>query len=314
MKNTIKSLIFIILLFIIIEAFSLLFLPSNKIKKYGYYDISAYEILGEKENTIDVIFLGDSLIYSSISPMRIWKDYGFTSFDCAEPAHIISANFKYLEAALQNQKPKIVFMESNVLFRDERKYSWQSKVTREYKNYFSIIKYHNNWKNYIQDGDKENWINHYKGYKYITKVKKSNKLDEDKYTDKVRKLPEGNIEYFEKIVDLCNKNNIKLVLISTPTQVSWNYPRHNAAFLVAEKYNLEFIDLNLDNPLNIDWTKETKDRGGHVNYLGARKVSAFIGEYLKKSNLIEDHRNDPKYEDWNKAYEEYKKDLETLKK
>ena len=183
---------------------------------------------------------------------------------------------------------------------------WDNKIANKLKKYVPIAKYHDNWKSYITKGTKENWINVNKGYKYITKIVPSEPKDYMKYSKKLRDIPEGNLDYFEKIVDICNSNNVKLILVSFPTQNAWGYRKHNTIVKVAEEHDIEFIDLNLVD-LGIDWYVDTKDDGSHLNYTGAKKVSHYIGNYLKETGLFTDHRNDQEYESWNIAYKKYEK-------
>ena len=42
-----------------------------------------------------------------------------------------------------------------------------------------------------------------------------------------------------------------------------------------------------------------------MNYKGALKLSDYIAEYIKSKNIVVDHRNDPKYNSWNRAYKIY---------
>ena len=44
-------------------------------------------------------------------------------------------------------------------------------------------------------------------------------------------------------------------------------------------------------------------------YTGAKKVSKYLGNYLHELGILEDHRNDSKYSDWDKAYELHNKEL-----
>ena len=105
---------------------------------------------------------------------------------------------------------------------------------------------------------------------------------------------------------ICDENNIKLIIMSFPNMRRWNYSKHEATLELSKKYNLEFIDFNTETDiLNIDWKTESRDGGGHLNYVGATKASNYVGEYLKKNNLVEDHRKDSKYNSWNEAYKQY---------
>ena len=68
---------------------------------------------------------------------------------------------------------------------------------------------------------------------------------------------------------------------------------------------LAYLNLNLVDELNINWEKETKDRGDHLNYSGAKKVSDFIGSYLQSFDLLTNHKNEKGYEEWDRAVKYY---------
>ena len=134
MKNTIKIIMFITIAAIIYMGLSYLFIPKLNIKKYGMYNTSMYELLAEKQNTIDTIVLGDSLVYSAISPMEIYSKHGYTVFDCAEPAQIMSDAYEYYKIAIDSQNPKIVIIEPNMFFRDPKEKPWFNKTLKILKN------------------------------------------------------------------------------------------------------------------------------------------------------------------------------------
>lgn len=310
MKSFFKGVLFLGILFVITELY-LYFTSPNKenYRKFGVYKVARYELMDEKIDTIDVIFLGDSLIYSSISPMVIWNDYGYTSFDCSGPAQTMKNSYEYLKVAIESQHPKIVLMEADVLFRNQNKKNYKIKDLKAFSNYIPLSKFHNNWKKIFSlESNKTKWINVDKGYKYITKeigMKKDNY--NMKVTKRLKAIPKGSLEYLEKIKKICDDNNIKLVLIGEPSKLSWNYSKVLTIRKISNDYNLEFIDMNVNNPTKINWFKETKDKGKHLNYMGAKKVSNYLGNYLKETNLLEDHRNDEKYNDWHIAYQKYLK-------
>ena len=299
MKKFIKGILFIGLLFVLIEVLNLILIP-----KHSFFKASNYEISGEKDNSVDVVFLGDSLVYSSVSPMELWNEFGYTSFDCAEAAQIIPDSYRYLEFVFENQKPKVVFMEANVLFRDPKKRKIDVSMAQSLLRVFPIVKYHDNWKKYLEEKSDGLWVNIYKGYKYITKIDSATDKNYMAETEEYNKIPEHNMEYFDKIVDLCKENDAKLILIGFPSQTSWKYKKHNTATKVAKDYGLEFIDLNIVK-LGINWVDDTKDKGAHLNHSGAKKVSTYIGNYIKDNNLVEDHREDDYYKAWDTAYKLY---------
>ncbi len=308
MKNIIKSFVFVII-FIVLLSLSIYFLmPRYNFDKYDVLDVAEYEILEEKKDTIDTLFVGDSLVYSAISPMEIWNEYGFTSFDCSTPAQLMETSYEYIKRAVDTQHPKVIVFEANVLFRDPAKRTNERKWDDFVNRYVFVSDYHDNWKSVFFG---EDIINVNKGYILIKKVKKA-KNKNDYMEDKEFKfeIPDENFEYFDKIYKICEDNNIKLVLLSIPSMKSWNYAKDSFIKEFAKKYNLDYLDLNLENPLDIDWENETKDEGSHLNYLGAKKVSFYLGNYLKSTGLVINHKDDSKYDSWNKSYEKYLKQFD----
>lgn len=308
MKSLLKGLTFLILLVVLLEIIMFIMIPNkSNFSKYGMWKKSEYEILGEKKDTIDIVFLGDSLIYSSISPMLLWNDYGYTSFDCAGPGQVIKDSYKYLKVAIDSQHPKLVIMEADVIFRDANSKFYKKTKNEQLKNYLPIEKFHNNWKKIVTlESYDTKWINYYKGYKYITKVLPVKKYNNYmKQTNKKIKIPEGNLDYLDKIIKLCDENDIEFKLVSIPSRGSWNYSKHVTIEKIAKEKNIEFTDLNLEDSINLDWRRDTKDSGRHTNYRGAKKITKFIGNYIHELDIVEDHRNDKKYDEWNIAYKKY---------
>lgn len=301
MNKFIKSIIFILIFIIIYYSLSYLFLPKYNLKKFGMYKTASYEILGEKENSIDAIFIGDSLIYSSIIPMEIYGEYGYTTFDCASPAVVPEDAYNYYEVALESQHPKIAFVGANMFFRDPNKRPWYTKYIKIAKNIMPLFNYHDNWKDLLFSDT--GLTNIEKGYR-VNKKRKPGKnrdyMNENKFKDKVFK---ENEEYLKKIVDKAKEENVRLIVIGLPGQTSWNNKRDKKFEYLSQKYGFEYMNLNKkEYNLDINWEKETKDGGNHLNYYGAKKVSKYFGEFLKDTNLFTDHRNDKNYQEWNNAY------------
>lgn len=82
---------------------------------------SMAQIQKQKKNSIDMIVVGDSLSYSAISPMQLWNSYGYSSFVCAQSGQRIQETYSMLQTAFENQKPKLVIMETNPMFRVREK-------------------------------------------------------------------------------------------------------------------------------------------------------------------------------------------------
>ena len=44
---------------------------------------------------------------------------------------------------------------------------------------------------------------------------------------------------------------------------------------------------------------DTVDKGDHLNLTGARKVTRYLGNYLKENYELPDHREEQSYREWN---------------
>lgn len=308
MKRIFKGIAFFGILLVILIGLSRIFEPKNNNKEAGMLQTSANAYITEKKDTIDVLTIGDSESYSAISPLEIYQEYGYTGYVCGTPKQLLCQSYDYLKDSLKNQKPKVVLLETNAIYRDIKPSKYLSyQVTK----LLPIIKYHNRWKS-LTNKDFTNKVNYtwnydLKGYIYNTNTMSSKKKNHMKKKKESKNISKINKYYLNKIINTCNDNNIKLILISTPSTKNWNYTKHNGVKLFAKENNLQYIDLNLNNVTKIDWKKDSRDAGDHLNYNGAKKVSKYLGQYLNSLNILEDHRQDSYYSKWNDNLKYYNK-------
>jgi hypothetical protein len=268
-----------------------------------------FDLLKEDKNTLDVLVLGDSLTYSGVSPYHLWNEYGYTSFVCGTPSQMINNTYEMLEAALLKQKPKVVLLETNVIYKATQQ---SSLVQSLFFQTFPILRYHNNWKGVkTTDNGKTIGQTRYKGYVLRLGHKKADTSKYMKPSSGVQGVSAVNKYYFEKIHSLCEENNIELILVSVPSIRYWDYAKHNGVTEFAEEYGVKYWDFNIDKELEIDWNKDTPDKGGHLNLYGAKKLTSRIGEMLSLQTDVElaDHRGDANSDVWNQGWEELKKKI-----
>ena len=99
-------------------------------------------------------------------------------------------------------------------------------------------------------------------------------------------------------------------MFSSPSTVNWNYEKHNGIQRLAKELNCDYLDLNLDpHKVKINWKKDSRDAGDHLNHRGAVKVSRYLTEYLKSVKLLNDHRSDKRYASWKKSQKKYDADV-----
>lgn len=287
-------------LLVLLFAASVVLQPKNNDAGAGMNDVSASGILAEKENTVDVLILGDSEAYSSFVPLKIWADTGITSYVCATPAQKLSYSLEFLKKTFKTQSPKIVILETNALFRHV---SVSDGIKQALEEKISVFRYHNRWKTLkLKDFSfstdyTDTQVN--KGYIYSNGVAPSANTDYMSKSAVPVSIQRQNSIYVKEIKKICDENGARLIFISTPSTVNWNKNKHDTTAALAEKLDAEFIDLNtavLENP--IDWTTDTKDKGDHLNYSGAVKVTSFLGKYLAETGLFSDKRGDGNFAEW----------------
>ncbi len=309
MGKTIKKIAlctaFVLILASILIVSSMLATPDSA---HSFNSAAANAILDEPDNSIDVLFLGDSGTYAAVSPMEMYKNYGITSYVCASNAQYLSMSEMFLKQAFEKQKPKIVILEA---YSVQRKMRFNVSLTSRVENLFSVFKFHNRWK---KIGDypsfdflKSTITDDNKGYRYFTaSVPVLNPNNYDVPTDSTESVPAANEKVFASILEYCRENGAELILFNVPNMRWWNYEKHNGISELAEKYGVTYVDMNImDDDVGIDWSKETIDMGDHLNYSGAVKTSVYIGKYLKTNYYLDDHRKDGNYSQWNEALERY---------
>lgn len=315
-SRIVKGISFILILLILLVILSYITIPKNNLKEFGMEEIKANGILGEKYNSIDILIVGDSESYTSIVPMALWEDYGFTSYVSGVGKQNLVESLSYVNQAMKTQKPKIVILESHNIYT---KVSLSEPASLILKKLLPVFKYHNRWKDLNNNdfGGKIDytWIDDLKGYKYSEKVKPADDSNYMSYTDKAKSIPKVNQILVKLLKEYCNMNNAQLLVLSTPSTINWDYESHNGAKKFLDEENIEFLDLNvLKDEVKIDWQQDTRDAGDHLNYKGALKVTKYVGEYLKNKNILEDHREAKEYNKWSEALKRYKEMIEKSKK
>lgn len=298
-------------LLVILFGLSFLFIPKNNTKDAGMEEVIANGIQGEPANSIDVVVVGDSESYFSISPLLIWKDTGYTSYVCGSGRQYLSYSKTLLERAFETQSPKLVILETLCIYRQ---IPAKTVVMDEVSRYLPILRYHDRWKTMTQRDfsptDGSSYTTPYKGYRIANTSSGADASNYMAYSEKSASIPVLNRLLVEQIQQLCEDHGAKLLLLSTPSTVNWNYQRHNGIQDLADELGIEYIDLNtMTQDVPIDWSVDTFDRGDHLNYFGSVKVCKFLSNYLEGTKLFSDRRGDSQYESWNTLLQNYEADV-----
>ena len=118
LKHTLRCVVFLAVLALLLTGVSQLVRPKNNTRSDGIHDPAANGILGEPDNTIDLLILGDSESYSAFIPMQLWQQYGYTAYCCGTSRQTLYYSEAFLHKAFQKQSPKLVILETDVIFID----------------------------------------------------------------------------------------------------------------------------------------------------------------------------------------------------
>ena len=289
------------------------------------YDV--YE--GYAHNT-DVLFVGSSHAGQLVG-RNLWRDYGVSSYTIAGNSQPVDVMYHSVVEFLRYEKPKVIAVETALIPDDnmeEPDTQYEGRIQNDASFRYSL--------NYLKMASEQirnfklpfkedgvqllyKWPLMHDRYKDLVKddlVIDMPYLNSD--TDPIYSVPEEEAqivtsnerapissigdEYLRKLIALCQKENIPLVLFHTPYPApEISLAQQNTISDIAAENNVPFIDFNyLVDEIGFDvQTDQAKDLN-HVNYQGAGKITDYLGRYLIENYGLEDHREDPAYDNWNK--------------
>ena len=315
MSNKSKKLIqFLIVLCLLLAGVSWLAGP----KGYKAYDIVAVRrkvnaMKSEPDNSLDVLFVGDSESCDVYSPFQLWGEYGFTSYNTGSAAQRISDGYAILKQELQHQSPKLVVIEANTLFRDWDIYNKGYPGEYITERIIPLTHYHSFYKVMelpewfiAQTGQLQN-ANQMKGF-WLRKTSRpyTGSAAYMERETKKQSMAEGTKSYFEKTVQLCKDNNIPVLVVASPSPKNWTEGRYLAISEWCSQNDVGFIDLNhYIVEIGLDWSKDSLDYGDHVNFDGTLKVNTYLGQKIQSLYNLPDRRkeNSSISDSWNEQYQ-----------
>lgn len=276
----------------------------------------------QKDNTVDVIFLGSSQAYCNINTGVLWDEYGMAAFDLGGAEAPTWNSYYYLKEALKTQSPKIVALEVSTMALQPFEYQYYAWIednhygmkwnenridslkvsTREgeFLDYlFPLGPMHGRYNDLSKNDfvDENNTIN-YKGFDPRETIYPLDAPDISQVSE-LGEVPQKHLDYYYKIIELCKEENIPLVIIKAPYGVSEDEQKvYNFIFDIAKQNGVPYIDFNkCYDEMGLDFQTDMADPS-HVNMSGNYKYSKYLGQRLKEMVSLEDHRGDKKYDSW----------------
>lgn len=306
-----KCISFFLVFLILLCVMSPFFIPKNNDENSGIKSYWSRGFYGEPKNSLEVISIGNSNMFSGFSPMELWKLYGYTGYNCGESGQTIFEAYNILSEVLTCQKPNVVVLDADGIFpTGGHMDTYYQFLDFNLDRIFPMMYYHSRWKtiqlNETMHASKYTWTCPTRGYLYNDRVKpfsghrpKMNNPAADRFSA----VTKFQLETFQ---NLCKNRNVRLVLVYIPTAYSWDQTRHDLMAEYASAHNIPFIDLNTSTDgFQIDWEKDTLDGGTHLNYFGAKRVTQFIGAYMHQHYYLSDYRKNTNFLRWNMDYEKY---------
>lgn len=269
-----------------------------------------------QHNNDEVIFLGDCEVYANFSPMVIYEETGITSYIRGNSQQLIWQSYYLLKETLKYQDIKVLVFnvnamrysepvkeEYNRLMIDKMRFSKEkidmikaSKMENEsILSYFlPILRYHSRITNLTSEDFKyffKEKIHTHNGFLINKKIKPVTTLPTPKKLSSYQ-FKENVYDYLDKIYQLCQENNIELVLIKAPSLYPYWYPEYEENILnyIRGKDIKYYNFLNHIDDIGLDYQVDTYDGGLHLNLSGATKLSKYFAKILKEDFKLNDYR------------------------
>ena len=287
----------------------------------------------------EVLFIGDCEVFENISTVTLYENFGINSYIRGNAQQQVWHSYYLLEETLKYEKPKVVIFNVNALRYDEpisEPYNrliadnmrWSASKLKminaaklddeSIESYiFPLLRYHDRYNelsisDFIPQNDE---TVSYSGYlmncevKPLTNLPKAEPLKQKDFSENV-------YDYLNKIVSLCQENDIYLILMKAPTLYPYWYDEWDDAISdYASENKVEYINfINDIEKIGLDFEKDTSDGGIHLNVTGAEKFANYLGTFLMGKYNLSDSRLQPNIASWWKpVIEKYKKEREQVK-
>ena len=277
----------------------------------------------KEEKDFDVIFVGDCEVYENFSPVVLWKEYGINSYIRGSAEQYIWQSYYILEDTLRYETPEAVVFNIQSLQFDKSQNEAYNRMTLEgmewslskvnailasmkpeeqFLDYvFPILRYHSRWSELTASDVR---------YMFDTKPVSHNGYYMRVDVKPAENVPGGRIlgdysfgenawKYLDKMRELCEENDIRLILIKAPSLYPYWYPEwEEQVEAYAKRYGLTYINfLELTEETGIDYSKDTYDAGLHMNLSGAEKLARYLGRFLREEAGLRDRRGEERLQE-----------------
>ena len=284
-----------------------------------YYDVARYkeaangggiENYSSVESDVDVAVYGSSHAGCTVDNSILWNEFGISSYTIWGSAQKSDGIYMYMLDSFKSKKPRIAMVETYTLEKTAENHIDMIRTvlttrfsipsvkfiidacrnlgeSREYTEelIFRMPVVHSRYK----ELSREDFVNEHaynRGYKGSDECT----LQEPPATnDAVIEVPDKAKEYIDKIIELCEKNDVQLISFTAPfSATEQEVGEQNGIHAYLESKGQTCLDfLGNYEQYGIDFSQDMREYS-HLNNAGASKITKSIGEYIVSNYQISD--------------------------
>ena len=330
-----RCVVFLVILALVLSTVNGVLLPKYNFTNANWPSGTTFSSFYEMEkDSVDVLFLGSSVVMNAFSPLQIYKDHQIRSFNLGSEQQSPFLSYFWLKEALRYQTPKVVVMDTRFCFTyhaaspintlegmtrkclDPMRLSpVKMEAVRtlceldpahsEMSYYLTNLRYHDRWKSLEKSDFEHGKFADFSlmGYTlgiddYIQSYQTFDPVDAEAAFDDAHQL---SMEYLDKIAVLCRENGIEMVLVNLLGN-EMNDGIHNGYTAFAQKHGIDYYNFNetgLHDAVGAKFPEESFYR--HATPKGAVKMSQYMGGLLADVYGVEGVRD----EQWEKQVSFY---------
>ena len=293
-------------------------------------------LYSEPEDSLDLLAVGSSHVNSGIIPSLFWQQEGISACNVYSWSQPMWISYHYIKEALKTQQPAAILLEtfgmtyghSSIMPQAIDRTSYENSFDidpglnflqmartvefcgldlRQWEDFLPLARYHTRWKSpkaEMLTYDPHDDPDPLKGYGLVLTASAQQKPD-------IPAQPplepyEYSVLYLDKIAELCRREGIQLILVTTP----YVYNEAEAGIFAwlaeyAQGQGIPYINYNgpEGERIGFDYARDLAD-WGHLNFYGAQKVTADLCRFVTEEAGVRpaDHGADAARLDGQLAY------------
>ncbi len=277
-------------------------------------------------NTIDVIGFGSSHMQYAFNPATFYEETGYYAYNLGSSCQPLSMSIYMLKEALKTQHPSVVLVDlfralevseetcyANGMYyniidemsgknRFDAANNVPDEVKTDYK--YDLRMNHDEWKNidtknlksFFHNAKKAEGYNNNLGYiplypseTLFTPLETYEVTEEKEVSEDVKRK-------IDELISICDKENIKLIFIKTPSIIGQDSANTlHAIWSYLDSKNIEYVDF-IEKASELKWYIDMDGGYLHNNTWGAEIVTKYLANLIEENDYVTNHNYNETYE------------------